>query len=379
MKKMMLITLSIFGIMILSGCIGKDNDLILTEKVVSQLPPVRIDKTNFTVSDKPFQFIGANSIYLGFYDEFNFDIEDAISTAKENGISVIRIYIWLGDKPWGYGTLEEYDKVLDIAARHGMYVMVTLTDCCPGSWGPTPEKYFETVPHCDLDSQTGIDSFKRYINSIVNRRNSVNGKIYRDDTTIFAWDIANEPQLYYFNNSDIQKWLNEIVPYIKELDSNHLVTIGIATDDKIYDSNGMHYEVLDVPGLDFLSYHFYPSQNYVPDGIINSNYLDRLKFRTERFVSMGKPVVLEEFGFGSQRQLENSIGKKPDNITLELWLKIYRDQMNTAFSSGVSGVMFWGWGVPETKTITLWWKYEDHDASETEFLTLIREFKIYGH
>jgi hypothetical protein len=50
--------------------------------------------------------------------------------------------------------------------------------------------------------------------------------------------------------------------------------------------------------------------------------------------------------------------------------------MDTAFSAGASGVMFWGWGVPETMTVPLWWRYEDHDITEQEFCTLIREYQL---
>ena len=36
-------------------------------------------------------------------------------------------------------------------------------------------------------------AFKTYVKKIVNRRNSITGVLYRDDPTIMAWDLANEP------------------------------------------------------------------------------------------------------------------------------------------------------------------------------------------
>jgi hypothetical protein len=90
------------------------------------------------------------------------------------------------------------------------------------------------------------------------------------------------------------------------------------------------------------------------------------------FLSMGKPVVLEEFGVGSERVLGQPVSK----ATLADWLKAYKDQLDTVFAAGASGAMFWGWGVPETKTVPLWWRLEDHDRTETEFSALIRDYQI---
>jgi endo-1,4-beta-mannosidase len=302
--KMVSVSLIVLLAMFLVACGGGGGDgEPAPEEAAPQLSPVKIDSTGFTIDGKPFRFIGANSIYFGFYDEYGFSIEEAIRTARENEITVIRIYLWLGNAPWGGRRLEEYDKVLDIAARHGVYVIVTLTDCCPGDWGSTPETYFNYVPHCNLTSPSGLTSFKSLIKSILTRRNTVNGKIYRDDTTIFAWDIANELQLYYFDHSDFHDWLGEVTTDIKELDANHLITIGISASHDLYDSDGPQYEALNVPGLDFFSFHFYPSDRYAPDEVASSDeYLDLLRFRVDTLVSMGKPVVLEEFGFGSQRE-----------------------------------------------------------------------------
>jgi endo-1,4-beta-mannosidase len=39
----------------------------------------------------------------------------------------------------------------------------------------------------------GRGAYKNYVRSIVTRRNSVTGRIYKDDPTIMAWDLANEP------------------------------------------------------------------------------------------------------------------------------------------------------------------------------------------
>jgi len=330
---------------------------------------VGINDLELTVDGEPFRFIGANAIYFGFYHEYGYDIEEAIRSARDAGITVMRIYVWLGDAPWGGRAITEYDRVLDIAAKHDMYLIITLTDCCPGDWGPNKETYFEVVPHCDLTNPSGVSSFKQHIKSILNRKNTVNGKIYKDDSTILAWDVANELVLGYFSSSEFSAWLNDVVPYIKELDPHHLVTLGIQ-DPVANFTDGSHPEMLNIPGLDFFSIHIYPTYKQGQQGALSSD-LNALRAHVETYLSFGKPVVLEEFGVGSQRLLRN-----PNETTLNGWVQAYRDLMDTAFTAGASGAMFWGWGVPETKNVPEWWNTEDHDPTETEFIALISEYKI---
>jgi endo-1,4-beta-mannosidase len=258
---------------------------------------------------------------------------------------------------------------LDIAAKNGVYVIATLTDCCclGASWGKTPETYFPAVSYCDLADTSSLESFKGYIEAVLLRRNSVNGKIYRDDTTILAWDVANEPALQVFTDSELNTWLREVTSYVETLDPNHLITIGIDTGGSLYNSDGPYYQALNVPDLDFFSFH-----HNLPNYQLASQNLDPIKFRIEKFISMGKPVILEEFGVGSQRILRQDVDKN----TLDNWVQAYKDQMDTAFSAGASGVMFWGWGTPDTRTVPLWWSLEDHDTTETEFCTLIKDYQI---
>jgi len=336
--------------------------------IISQLPPIEVNHLGFTIEGNPFRFIGANTINFGYYNEYNLSIEEAIKTASENGISVIRIMVGLGEETWDGKPFEEYDKVLDIAAKYGVYVIVTLTDCCclGCEWGPTEEAYFSKAPYCNLTDTSGLSSFKEYIKSVLLRENTINGKIYRDDTTILALDIVNEPALQIFTDSDLNTWLLELTSYIKTLDTKHLVTIGVDASRSLYNSDGPHYEALNVPDLDFFSFHY-----NLPDYSIVSQHLDLIKFRTEKFISMGKPVVLEEFGVGSQRVIDTE-----EEGTLNSWLQAYKQQLDTVFSSGASGAMFWGWGVPITRTVPLWWMYEDHDATEADFCAMIKEYKF---
>lgn len=336
---------------------------------IQSMPWVEIRGSELMVDGKPYAFIGANTTNFGFYRQYRLDIDQAIRQAKEQGISVIRIYLGLGTGPWGGRSYEEYDLVLDIASDNQMYVIAVITDCCcvGTDWGPTLEKYFEAAPYCNFTDPSSLASFKSYIREILLRTNTTNGKVYREDTTILAWDLMNEPLLDRFSEEEIRGYLTEAVSYLKTIDPDHLVTLGVDASNPRYDRDGSHYDVLNIPGIDFFSFHYnLPNYHSVPQR------LDRLRARVEKFASMGKPVVLEEFGVGSQR----SLGENPAESVTQAWVDSYRLQMDAAFSAGASGVMFWGWGVPETRDVPLWWSDEDHDITETEFCQLIREYKV---
>lgn len=55
------------------------------------------------------------------------------------------------------------------------------------------------------------------------RRNTYNGKLYKEDTTIFAWDLLNEPRQSSGDISAVQNWIDIFAPFIKSQDPNHMV------------------------------------------------------------------------------------------------------------------------------------------------------------
>jgi len=329
---------------------------------------VKAEGAGFTLGGKPFRFLGANSIYFGFYKQYGYSIEDAIRSARENNLSVLRIYLGFGDTTWGSRPIEEYDRALDTAAREGVRIIAVLTDCCcyGADWSSTREKYYGTAKFCEFSNPQARDDYKKYISTLLNRRNTVNGRIYKDDPTIMAWDILNEPTLQFTNDAEFKSWLADIAEYIKSIDANHLLTIGIDNSSSLYDSTGSQYDALNVPDLDFFSIHF-----NLPAQANMTSELPRLQFRVNTLLDMGKPVILEEFGIGTLRSF-----RKLDEREMSIYLYKYKSQMDLVFSAGGSGVMFWGWGVPETKDVPLWWQKEDHDITEVEFTNMLKNYRI---
>lgn len=359
---LLFLALSFIDVVITTSCEAASNKLSL----------VKVTSDGFTIENKSFRFIGANAVNLVFYDDFGLSVQEAVKTAKECGITVLRLFL-----DWGRGKLEDYDVILDLASHHNIYVILTLVDCQSIYNKSNIEEHGEEYPYyTNLTDVENIDKFKNRIREIIMHKNSINGRIYRDDTTIFAWDIANEPKLCFPEYLQMRDWISEIATYIKSIDSSHLVTVGFDTKFPAFDSDESLYEMLNIPELDFFSFHFYAVPKDREGESLSENYKERIAFRTKRFLSMGKPVIMEEFGFSSSGELNTRIKSNPN--TARLYYRVFKESMDAAFSAGASGVIFWGWGIPEAKDVSMWWSSEIHDVTEEKFSTLIRGYKIHN-
>lgn len=56
-------------------------------------------------------------------------------------------------------------------------------------------KHYEVERHALFFNDTGAkELYQQYVQYIIGRRNSRTGQLYRDDPTILAWDLINEPR-----------------------------------------------------------------------------------------------------------------------------------------------------------------------------------------
>ena len=89
-----------------------------------------------------------------------------------------------------------------------------------------------------------IADFKKTIEHVINRKNTITGVAYNDDKAIFGWETGNEIDA-------TPEWTHEIAAYIKQLDPNHLVVDGRSL-------HGVEQWQVDEPNTDVLSTHHYP-------------------------------------------------------------------------------------------------------------------------
>ena len=77
-----------------------------------------------------------------------------------------------------------------------------------------------------------MQAFKEYVLTILTRTNTITGVKYYEDPTIFALELANEPHTTdgfeatrgLAPGSLIRRWMKEIVEFIRQVDTNHMVS-----------------------------------------------------------------------------------------------------------------------------------------------------------
>ncbi|MCO6460878.1 MAG: cellulase family glycosylhydrolase [Saprospiraceae bacterium] len=150
-----------------------------------------------------------------------------------------------------------------------------------------------------------IGQYHAQIKKVLGHFNSINNRKYTEDPTIFAWQLANEPRPMRPSAIEAYKvWIKNTAKLIKSIDSNHLVTIGvegyIGTENK-----EVFKEIHEDGNIDYATIHIWP-KNWAWYKDINDNgeqknvltlTKDYIKTHADIMKSIGKPLVIEEFGY----------------------------------------------------------------------------------
>ncbi|CAD6266710.1 unnamed protein product [Miscanthus lutarioriparius] len=71
--------------------------------------------------------------------------------------------------------------------------------------------------------------YMNHIKAILTRVNTLTGVAYKDDPTIMAWELMNEPrcQCDVTCPTIFQSWITEMAAHVKSIDGNHLLDAGL--------------------------------------------------------------------------------------------------------------------------------------------------------
>lgn len=194
--------------------------------------------------------------------------------------------------------------------------------------------------------------YYNHVRKIVSRKNSVTGRMYKDEPSIMAWQICNEPRPFSKENKELfADWIATTARIIKEIDGNHLVSTGseglygCEVDEQLCER--IHADA----NIDYLTIHIWPvnwgwAPRTAPDsGIVNAceragKYIELHTAMSKR---ISKPLVIEEFGFSRR---DNRYDLEADVDTRDKFYSyIFGHVTNSAADNGViAGCNFWGWG-----------------------------------
>jgi mannan endo-1,4-beta-mannosidase len=141
--------------------------------------------------------------------------------------------------------------------------------------------------------------FRHFLDFILNRKNTVNGMVYKDDPAILSWQLGNEFGSYAGDrglNDDewspkILAWSLEMAAYIKKVDPNHLVAEAGGVDRKA---------LLEDKNIDIISDHLYEYWNKLGG---RPSELAPIARASRQECKGKKPLMVDEFGLGSTENL----------------------------------------------------------------------------
>jgi len=215
--------------------------------------------THFCVDGKTAYFAGANS-----YDLFTFGsgsgdtetqymdkaaIDAEMANMAADGVTVVRTWMfdheqWHGFEP-AKNTMNEqewaeFDYVLYSANRHGLRVVPAMENYWTAYGGVNTVLGWEGVSTAnsgdffDPAKCAGcLSDYEFYVGYALNRVNHYTGVAYKNDPTIFSWELMNEPRYQNETTEEntagtvFRAWEDKVGAFIKNIDPNHMVDNGI--------------------------------------------------------------------------------------------------------------------------------------------------------
>jgi mannan endo-1,4-beta-mannosidase len=242
------------------------------------------DGPHFTLGDQRYRFLGSDSYYLVdyacdlTYDDDGNEITNSkqyvleiLNKASHLNINVLRTWAgmqggndshWPREKVGGHWNLFEIDTpgnwsedtyvALDWVVYQAKQRDIRLMPVFVNNWNdyggmrwyvqmsPTTDKTNSSIDdHSDDRWHQFKDQFytdancKQYykdaVEKILTRVNTYTGVAYKDEPAIFGWSLANEPRAKSAgtNHSVIANWVDEMAAFVKNIDSNHTLSVGI--------------------------------------------------------------------------------------------------------------------------------------------------------
>jgi mannan endo-1,4-beta-mannosidase len=364
----------------------------------------------FMHQGKPFCFSGTNNYYLSYKDKAM--VDDVFAQAKAMGLKVMRTWAFIDRgsiddsvpstdrneyEPFGtkQGVYFQYwdtkakglayndgaekddglvrlDYVMSKAAENDIKMILVLTNNWKEFGGMNQYlKWFGLSYHHEFYTDVRAkQAYKNYAAHLINRTNSITKVAYKDDPSIFAWELANEPRCRNFGPYDrlqdckadtITGWVKEMSVHIKSLDKNHMVSVG---DEGFFNRPGQsseqyngkdgadHEAFLALDSIDFGTFHLYPDHWNTGMKWGNTWITDHIAAAQKA----GKPTVLEEYGVVVKR--DDKTGKVTGGFDRRR--QAYLNWNNLMLEGGGNGSMFWilVGADPNNKD---WGQYPDYD------------------
>ncbi|KAK6150648.1 hypothetical protein DH2020_015580 [Rehmannia glutinosa] len=300
---------------------------------------IRSRGIHFMLNGSPFYANGFNAYWL-MYEASDPSQRPKISAvfrqAASRGLTVARTWAF---SDGGYRPLQYYPGSYN-EQMFKQYV----------NWATSRGQYLTSDD--DFFRNSVVKGFyKNHIKTVLNRYNTINGVVYKNDPTIMAWELMNEPRCTSDpSGRTIQAWIMEMASYVKSIDRNHLLEAGL---EGFYGQSSAWRTNLNpgfnigtdfiannrIPGIDFATVHSYPDQwlsssNDESQLSFLSNWVDA-HIQDAQYI-LHKPLLITEFG--KSWKDPNFSPYQRDRLFNTVYLKIYASAKR---GGAAAGGLFW--------------------------------------
>ncbi len=317
-----------------------------------------VEDSRIVKAGEPVRFIGTNVWYapdIAVSDRGRLETE--LDSLKAIGLTNIRVC----------ATEENFDGMdilLSELEERGMAAVLYLNNAW--EWSPSGYRsYLEAAgagkqPHPAVDgywpymcamaefaaNEKAVELFREHVRRYVER--------YSRNPAVFAWQICNEPRPFSADSVKVEAFVNYIqgtAGFIKSLDPDHLVCTG---NEGAMGCNDGDYVLCrrlnDCPYIDYITVHIWPfNWGWIKEGevagdpeLVKDRTLEYLGRHLQIARELGKPVVVEEFGYPRDGQdWRNTAGVEGRNGYYAL---IFNEVVKSAAEDGLLvGCNFWSW------------------------------------
>ncbi|KAL2539015.1 Mannan endo-beta-1 [Forsythia ovata] len=339
-------------------------------RVLSNVGFVTTRDSHFVLNGSPFLFNGFNAYWMMHASadrSERYKVSEVFREASAAGLTVCRTWAFSdgGDRALQIspGTYDEtvfqgLDFVISEARKYGIRLILSFVNNYNDFGGR--QQYAQWARNAGVQIRSEDDFYtnqvlkgyyKNHIKRVVTRFNTITKIAYKDDPTIMAWELMNEPRCQAdYSGKTVNGWVQEMATFVKSLDNRHLLEIGMEGfyGDTMPERKQVNpgYQV----GTDFISNNLIREIDFAtihayPDIWLSGKSDNEQMAFMERWMSshwndargiLKKPLIIAEFGKSSKDPRYSLTAR-------DLYMSnVYRDIYRFARTGGtMSGSLVW--------------------------------------
>ncbi|KAK9839059.1 hypothetical protein WJX74_008591 [Apatococcus lobatus] len=289
---------------------------------------VQASAAGFTLNGQRFYSAGTNGYSLALISngkQYGFaaaGVNSYFAMQQAQNLNTIRTWMFLNGDGQGLTTdttdraaqitpgiynetvLQRFDNIIAAAGKYNMKLICTLSnfpeELGGAQWyvdqvlgGSKPSLGSGGSINLWFSNNKVIEAFQSYVKMLINRKNTITGRLYKDEPAIMAWEICNEPE-HTVNGQPGDSTGSLAMHPGQGLFATPWCTAG---------SKGVDFAGnLALANISFGTVHAYPQLFAIPFSALGD--YDNYTWTNTYFIasraamakSVGKPLILEEFG-----------------------------------------------------------------------------------